>query len=299
MTCASPSLFEIFAAALPLAASRAHQEELTSRLDSMLAEAHAAWPQLAIRDADFVGFVAARLEGETLDALTRVRAADLYLAHACAAGVVGAVAAFDIAHGAAVAELLRKRGVDAITAAEIKQQIYARLFVGDGVAPPKIDTYHGRGSLAGWLRVATTRTYLNHVRGQRREVTLDEAMLATVAGGGHDPELELLKSTYRSEFKTAFAAAVTALTPRQRNLMRQQFIDGLSVDDLADLYHVHRTTAGRWLAAAQERLLTRTRHDLMVRLSLGHAEIDSVMRLIRSRVELSLDSALRRAEREP
>lgn len=285
----SRSLFETFAAALPDGVeptTGAQQAELARRLDEMLEEAHAEWPRLAGPDADFVAFVAARVRGAPLDALARMHARDLYLAFACSARIAGAVEAFDAEHGATLVDLLCRRGVHVTTATEIKQQLYTRLFVGDGTTPAKIDTYGGRGRLSAWVRVAAVRDFLNLRRGRQREVGLDEAMLATVAGGNDDPELELLKSTYREEFKTAFAAAVAALSPRQRNLMRQHLIDGLSVDNLAALYRVHRTTVGRWLASAQERLFERTRQDLMRRLRLGRDEIESVMRLIRSRAEL-------------
>jgi RNA polymerase sigma-70 factor (ECF subfamily) len=295
MTHPGRSLFEIFAAALPdgvEATTGTQQAELARRLDAMLEEAHAQWPRLEGSDADFVAFVAIRVRGAPLETLTRMHPPDLYLAYACSARIAGAVEAFDAQHGATLVELLCRRGVHPTTATEIKQQLYTRLFVGDGSTPPKIDTYGGRGRLSAWVRVAAVRDYLNLRRGRQREVGLDEAMLATVAGGSDDPELELLKSTYREEFKTAFAAAVAALSPRQRNLMRQHLIDGLSVDNLAALYHVHRTTVGRWLASAQERLFERTRQDLMKRLRLGRDEIESVMRLIRSRAELPPPGAL-------
>ena len=40
-----------------------------------------------------------------------------------------------------------------------------------------------------------------------------------------DPEIDHLKSLYRDEFQTAFSDALGALTERERNVLRQHYID--------------------------------------------------------------------------
>jgi RNA polymerase sigma-70 factor (ECF subfamily) len=74
--------------------------------------------------------------------------------------------------------------------------------------------------------------------------------------------------------------------------MRQQCLDGLSIDDLGGLHGVHRATAARWLQKARETLLKETKKNLMKRLGISLAEVDSILRILQSRLDLSLERAL-------
>jgi hypothetical protein len=44
-----------------------------------------------------------------------------------------------------------------------------------------------------------------------------------------------MKETYRAELNASLRRALDAMTLRQRNLLRQQYLDGLSIDELSDL----------------------------------------------------------------
>src|SRR5262249_41683920 len=79
------------------------------------------------------------------------------------------------------------------------------------------------------------------------------------------------KRVYRREFELAFREAVQSLSDRERILVRQHFLDGVSVNDLGRLYRVHRATAGRWLERARDALLAATRARLMARLAVPAA----------------------------
>lgn len=64
---------------------------------------------------------------------------------------------------------------------------------------------------------------------------------------GGDPELSHLKATFAAEFKFALTLAIDELSVRDRNLLRQSVLDGLTIDQLGKLYRVHRATAARWV----------------------------------------------------
>lgn len=70
-------------------------------------------------------------------------------------------------------------------------------------------------------------------------------------------------------------------------------MERLGIDEIAGIYRVHRATAARWLARIRERLYTGTRTELMQRLAVDPREFDSVMRLIRSRLDASISAGLR------
>jgi RNA polymerase sigma-70 factor (ECF subfamily) len=75
---------------------------------------------------------------------------------------------------------------------------------------------------------------------------------------------------------------------RDRVMLRQHFVDGLTIDELGPLYGVHRATAARWIASAKEDLMTRTRREFMARARLSPKEMASVMRMVQSRLEVTL-----------
>jgi RNA polymerase sigma-70 factor (ECF subfamily) len=93
----------------------------------------------------------------------------------------------------------------------------------------------------------------------------------------------------------AFATALADLPRRERTILRQYHVDGLSIDELARLHGIHRATSARWIAAARADLVQRVRGHLRAALSLDDRELDSVIGLVRSRLDLSLSRLLRRS----
>ena len=218
---------------------------------------------------------------------------DLYLACACADGDATAIAAFEAHVLDVVAPSLRRMQVDPDVVSEVAQRIRRNLLVADGEVPT-IAQFAGRGDLRGWVRVIAVREALALARETRSHQQLSDDALARIVSADADPETAYLKTAYRDEFGRAFEQAVSELDDRDRLLLRQQFVDGLTIDDIAGAYGVHRATAARWLEGARERLASRTRTLIRVRLGVRSAEVDSILRLIRSRVQLSIGGLLRR-----
>ncbi|HEY0476618.1 MAG TPA: sigma-70 family RNA polymerase sigma factor, partial [Kofleriaceae bacterium] len=177
--------------------------------------------------------------------------------------------------------------------AEVKQDIRRRVLVGDG-GPPEIGDFSGRGDLRSWIRIMAVRQALRRQRRARREVSLeDDRLLQHVVGAG-SPESDHLKGSYRQEFQRAFAAALRALPDRERTLLRQHYIDALTIDELGGLYRVHRSTAARLLVRARQVLRDATRARMMAQLEVRPEDLDSIMRMIRSQMEITLRGLLRR-----
>lgn len=264
--------------------------DLDQQVWSLVATGRAAWPEIAIEPARAAAFAAARLEAsaEAADALASLRAADLYLACACADGDRAALAAFDRHYMREVDIALARMRMPAPRVADVKQLVRQRLFVGDGV-PGKIVDYGGRGDLRRWVRSVAVRTCLNDLRKGKNEVlTDDDQLIAQHAIPGDDPELAYMKRTYAREFQAAFAEALGGLGPREQTLLRYHHVDGLNIDEIGAIYRVHRVTAFRWLEKAKEQLVEATLVILRGRLNVSPKELDSVLRLIRSQVHLSL-----------
>jgi RNA polymerase sigma-70 factor (ECF subfamily) len=135
------------------------------------------------------------------------------------------------------------------------------------------------------------RAALKLLRKENREAPTDDALLE-VRAHEDDPELAYMKAAYRASFKTAFQEALESLLPRERTLLKQQIVDGLGIDELGALYQVHRATAARWVQSAREKLLTRTRRTFMLNARISSDECESIMRLVRSQLDMSLHRRL-------
>jgi RNA polymerase sigma-70 factor, ECF subfamily len=293
----SPSLVRPFLDAVPAALRPVLEAigDLDRRLWAIVAEGRAAWPQLALDAAAVVAFVGHRATAELADAaLDGLRPADLYLACACAHQAPGAIAAFDRDYMREVDVALARMRVGAPRLADIKQLVRQRLFVGGGtIGQPtsagKIAEYGGRGDLRRWVRSVAVRTCLNELRRGKREILVDDdQLIAQHAIGTDDPEIAYMKQTYAGEFRAAFADALAHLGAREQTLLRYHHVDGLNIDEIGAIYRIHRVTAFRWLEKAKELLVKSTLDTLRARLKLPASELDSVLRMIRSQIHLSL-----------
>ena len=160
---------------------------------------------------------------------------------------------------------------------------------------PKIASYTGQGFLQNWLRVTTTRTFIDcsRVGGEASGVAAAEDLIAALPEPGADPELQLLKREHAAHFKAAFAEAVTALDGPDRLLLKQQLVEGLTIDQIGAVYHLHRATAARRLAKAREALLENVRAVLGRRLGLSSEQLAGILELVASRLEVSVERLLR------
>jgi RNA polymerase sigma-70 factor (ECF subfamily) len=269
--------------------------DLDRKLWGLVAEGRAAWPDLQLDAKDLIAFVAHRLTPDLADAaLDGLRPTDLYLACACAKQLPGAVAAFDRDYMREVDIALARMRIGPPRLNDVKQLVRQRLFVGGGTAgtptsPGKITEYGGRGDLRRWVRSVAVRTCLNELRKGKREILVDDDhLIAQHAISQDDPEVEYMKRTYSNEFKAAFAEALKTLGPREQTLLRYHHVDGLNIDEIGAIYRVHRVTAFRWIEKAKEQLVKTTLEHLRTRLKLPSAELESVLRMIRSQIHLSL-----------
>jgi len=143
--------------------------------------------------------------------------------------------------------------------------------------------------LRRWVRSVAVRTCLNELRKGKREVLVDDDhLIAQHAISQDDPEVEYMKRTYANEFRAAFGEALGQLGPREQTLLRYHHVDGLNIDEIGAIYRVHRVTAFRWIEKAKEQLVKQTLDTLRARLKLPASELDSVLRMIRSQIHLSL-----------
>jgi len=173
---------------------------------------------------------------------------------------------------------------------ETRQRLRAMLMVDHAGRGPLLAQYSGRGALRRWVRVVAAR----EAGKTRREdlgatPTDDDALFDTLAPPS-DPVLSAIKREATVAFKTAFLAALGELELKERAALRLHLLDGLTIDDIAPMYGVHRATVARWIASAKQAVLDKTRRKLMHDLRLEGDEVDSLIRLVQSRIDLPPDA---------
>lgn len=281
------------------AAGELDLHELEEKLGRVIESARKTWPDAIVDVHEFVAQLARRMiPGKRLDEwFANVHAADLYLCCGCARGDAQSIAIFEQAVLPLVVPAIVSIDPSPTFVAEAKQQVRQKLLVSADGRPPKIVEYAGFGPLVHWLRAVALRTALNLRRANNREETLaSDDQLLELPAQVNDLELEYLKTRYRKDFSEAFRAAVACLSPQDRNVLRLHFVDGLSLSQVGSAYQADKSTVSRWIAKSRLMLLQQTRKELSNRLQLDSKELDSLMHLVNSQLDLSISAVLRASD---
>lgn len=265
-------------------------DDVEALLDRAVASAHAARPGIEVPAEVFVLALAARLSGAkstTLErALDGLHLGDLLLACACEHRDRAALAEFERAFVPDLFAAVNHVDRSGSHADDVLQVLRQKLFVGEPGAGPKIREYSGRGELRRWLRAVAVRAAIDALRGVREVPVEDELLDAIVVPDDH-PELAHLKRASVAELKLALREALSALSPRERSFLQQYYLDGAKLETLAALYRTTPSTVSRSLAKARATLLGQVRNAVMARLRISGREVDSLLGLVQSQLELS------------
>jgi RNA polymerase sigma-70 factor (ECF subfamily) len=213
--------------------------------------------------------------------------ADLALAFACFKGDAAALAFFERTWVVKAQRTLEKARFDAAVVDDVLGWLRFELFARDGER--LIETYSGKSDLGAWLRAIVLHQAVHQVKRRRREVTHhgDEHAVPVPSG-----DLVALQGAYGPQFTQAIEKSFRALSVEQRNLLRQYFLDGLSIDVLAKMHQVHRATAARRVKAASDALNESVRAELKLALQAGDGTVDKLFTA--ANLQQSLSKILRK-----
>lgn len=187
-------------------------------------------------------------------------AKDLELARACAAGDPDAWDRFVLEYRPVL-----YRAADAIDASggarEIADAIYGELF-----SKSLFKYFHGRSSLATWLRALIAQRHVDRYRSTRRLDPLpadDEPAALPARGQETSPE----RHRFVAAMQAVLAAAVAALAPRDRLRLRCYYAQDMTLAQIARVTREHEATVSRQLARTRREL----REELERRLQRDHS----------------------------
>ena len=242
-----------------------------------LTRARTAFPSVEMNEEAFLAWLSTRASALPVE--------ELFLAWACSLGDAIALRELEAQYFSKLSGAISRveRAPEFID--DVLQQLREKLLVG---TPARIGSYEGAGPLISWLRAAAVRTALNAKRPGAREAAGEDDALEEIPLAGPDPELMLVRTQHRAVFSEAFKVALAELSARERNVLRLQGLDGLSLERIGEVYGVNKSTVSRWLARVHEVLLERTRAELAQRLTLDTGQLDSLFRAMRSSLELSV-----------
>jgi RNA polymerase sigma-70 factor (ECF subfamily) len=213
---------------------------------------------------------------------------DMYLACACARGSAVGIVAFAGRYADVIESVRSRFGERAPTRDELWSELSSRLFVATAEKAAKITEYTGQGELGGWLRMVALRVLLNMIDARKPEFPFEQRVLDGLLVTEASPELALARAERREAITRALKQVLAQMPVRNRRLLRLAFAEGFTIDDLGQLYGVHRATAARWIRGACTMLSASLRQVVRAELGLSAAEYESWIRSMESGIDVSI-----------
>ena len=188
---------------------------------------------------------AAISESEIRTFLLSLRADELALARACAAGSNSAWEIFLTRYREKLYLSALSIAREDSAARELADTLYADLYgtnTRDGQRVSKLASYTGRGSLEGWLRTVLAQEYVNRYRRTKRLVSLDEESEDGIQFRAPDPDPAPPADQHVAQ---ATDEALATLSAEDRVVLNAYYLDGRTLAEIARMLGVHESTISR------------------------------------------------------
>jgi RNA polymerase sigma-70 factor (ECF subfamily) len=246
------------------------------------------WPGLGLGDAEFSRHVATL--GVAADVLS-THGEDLFLAAACASGDAVALQVLEREHLLNLGSYVGGRlNVTDAFVDELRQLVRLRLLFD---TPPRITSYGGMGSLRSFVRVVAVRLGFDLLETDRRQPRpTDPELLVRHLASSPAVDSRLMQAEHGPRFQAAIEEAVTALSAREKAVLRFHFIEGLNIEAIGKIYRVHRATVARWLVDIRGRLLASVEARMRLELRMTPSDFRSLVGLVQDELRISFSRVL-------
>lgn len=231
---------------------------------------------MALQASASKAFADARPSGRELEKfLSALHLEDLALACACAEGNELAWDHFVLVHRPVL-----YRSADALapggSAREVADSLYAELFglrERDGVRQSLFHYFHGRSSLATWLRAVLSQRFIDRVRIERRLDPLpetDDIVPTSFTAPAVDPD----RGRFLSLLSAALTAAIARLADRDRLRLSLYYAQQLTLAEAGRILNESEATVSRQLARTRRGLREDVERQLKTTSGLTAQEIE-------------------------
>jgi RNA polymerase sigma-70 factor len=145
--------------------------------------------------------------------------------------------------------------------------------------------YNGRGSLAGWLRIAVAHSAIDRFRRTRRQVSLEDIAqsgdLTDSANPGEREGEEFLDSRWEPVVSNAVSESLSRLATRDRLALGLYYLRGVSLLAIGRQFRIHEATVSRWLDRLRRNIRKQVESDLGKKHGLRAGEISSLWKNMR------------------
>lgn len=254
--------------------------------------ARRAWPGIEVDADELAAYVTQDASDDA--APGELHIADLYLTCACARGDRRALLELDRRFLCDVGTFVARLDASKAFADEVTQLLRHKLFVTDTGTRARIVDYRGRGPLAAWLRIAAIRVARDLIRSRDRRAPIEREHGDELRPPVPDPELQLIKGRYGKEFREAFQATLSALSPKDSNVLCLYYLDGASSSTIGAMYRVQGATVRLWIKQLREQILEQMRDILRETMGIETTEFDHVMVMVQSQLDVSISRYLKK-----
>jgi RNA polymerase sigma-70 factor len=160
------------------------------------------------------------------------------------------------------------RAADAIDptggARDLADSLYGELFgldVRDGERRSHFRYFHGRSTLATWLRAVLSQRHIDRLRSVRRQDPLPEDEAPDAIAAPRD-EADPRQAGYIRVMRGSLTAAVAALAPRDRLRLRCYYAQNLTLAQIGRVLNESEATASRHLSRVRREVRAVVESDL-------------------------------------
>ncbi len=209
--------------------------------------------------------------------LRAVHVEELVLARACAAGDEAAWEKFIVLYRETIYHAAYAIAASDSVGRELADSLYAELYGlrdRDGERYSPLLLYHGRGSLAGWLRSVLAQRFIDRHRKVHREVPLDD--LAEPVAPSPTLEPSAPSADVTSWIQQAVQATLARLPSEQRFVLSAYYLDGRTLKQISVVLGVHESTVSRSLSRLTASLRKQIVGELRKK-GIGRREAEEIM----------------------
>jgi RNA polymerase sigma-70 factor (ECF subfamily) len=199
---------------------------------------------------------------EISEFLSALKLDELALAHGCAAGNQHAWDVFLTRYRESIYQSARSITRNESVGRELADSLYAELY---GLGPQedrrsKLALYSGRGSLAGWLRMVLSQSFVNQIRAGKRLVSIEEEEEEHGTQFAAAPVVQSVPAD--SRLGQATDQVLAKLSAEDRFLLSSYFLDGRRLAEIGRVLGVHESTISRKMEKLLRELRKQIRREL-------------------------------------